>query len=481
MNFNKNNLLFKLCFFALFAITYTSCSDDDVVECTATTWYEDNDSDGLGNAAVSIEACEQPEGYVADNTDIDDTVAFCEVLTWYEDADSDGLGNTDVSLNACDQPEGYVIDNTDTNDNLYKYYLGLSLPAVELYPQHILQNITSGTASIANAQEIPGIASSIPVIGKDGYLFLNSTEKITKYEVGDDGILVDLGSTVNTGISGGPIATFLSDDRLLVSTGARAAEGGTFSYQIINTETMTEESTGAITLPIYESDSKAAPSLFIPKDGKIYVPYYQASSTWAAYDFASVAIYDASTLAFEKNITTDKAAGLGFSVISSHFLLNNDLYLISSNTGFWTGNETIPSGLVRINSGEDDFDEDYFLNLTDKVNGNHTGGMAYAENNKVVFQVFRGDLITAYADYSESYTIEYYVVDLITESVTQLDIPLCKYPRDMIEYIGDEKVAITANTAEGNFVYIYNSSTNTVSKGLEYTGADTISSFISFK
>lgn len=41
----------------------------------------------------------------------------CAELTWYEDADGDGLGNADVSQDACEQPSGYVSDNSDTDDN----------------------------------------------------------------------------------------------------------------------------------------------------------------------------------------------------------------------------------------------------------------------------------------------------------------------------------------------------------------------------
>lgn len=61
-------------FLALFligtAILLTACKEDDT--CTETTWYQDADSDGLGNPDVSQSACEQPTGYVADNTDTDD-------------------------------------------------------------------------------------------------------------------------------------------------------------------------------------------------------------------------------------------------------------------------------------------------------------------------------------------------------------------------------------------------------------------------
>lgn len=38
-----------------------------------TVWYQDSDSDGFGNANVSITTCDQPTGYVNENTDCDDS------------------------------------------------------------------------------------------------------------------------------------------------------------------------------------------------------------------------------------------------------------------------------------------------------------------------------------------------------------------------------------------------------------------------
>lgn len=116
-----------LCFFLLSGLLLfvTACDKDDDA-CTESTWYQDADGDGEGNTDVSQSACDQPTGYVANNTDTDDTcsgtIDACGVCdgsgasTWYQDADGDGLGNPDVSQTACDQPTGYVADNTDTDD-----------------------------------------------------------------------------------------------------------------------------------------------------------------------------------------------------------------------------------------------------------------------------------------------------------------------------------------------------------------------------
>ena len=91
-----------------------------------TTWYQDADEDGLGNPEINQSACEQPDGYVNNSDDTDDTCNGtpdeCGVCngsgptTWYQDLDGDGLGNPNVSQSTCEQPDGYVADNTDTND-----------------------------------------------------------------------------------------------------------------------------------------------------------------------------------------------------------------------------------------------------------------------------------------------------------------------------------------------------------------------------
>lgn len=117
----------------------TEIDEDDAVD--KATWYQDSDSDGFGDASSTVEACDQPTGYVADDTDCDDAADVsnpgaeeicdgddndCDGETdeddavdadaWYADTDLDTYGDPDTAVFACEQPDGFVADMTDCND-----------------------------------------------------------------------------------------------------------------------------------------------------------------------------------------------------------------------------------------------------------------------------------------------------------------------------------------------------------------------------
>ncbi|MBN1335016.1 MAG: FG-GAP repeat protein [Deltaproteobacteria bacterium] len=120
-------------------------TDEDAVD--ASTFWADADGDGYGDAAVTVEACDIPEGYASNDDDCDDTNAdvfpgadeYCngydddcdddvdeatavDATTWYLDYDSDGYGSSEVTRIACDEPSGYVSNADDCNDRRADIY-----------------------------------------------------------------------------------------------------------------------------------------------------------------------------------------------------------------------------------------------------------------------------------------------------------------------------------------------------------------------
>ena len=370
----------------------------------------------------------------------------------------------------------------DNNDVQPKIEIGSSGVLLEVgndadgfYPLHYIENAEAGEADIVNASEVPGSEGVVMLFMKDGYAYVNdyTGETFKKLQIAEDGSLTDVGRIPNLGVGGSPLYTFLDAERLLMSSTQPETPDGVISYQIINTSTMTEESSGTFTLPVKGTNGNSTyaavyANAYVNFGGKIYIPFVETDEDYTLlYDKASVGVYNASTMAYEKVIYASKTSSLlsGFNS-GAATSESGDLYMSSSNTNEWAYDQSVPSGIVRIKSGETDFDNDYFFDIT-AATGLHSLGMVYAGNNKAIVQIFNGDFI------------EYYVADLSSKSLTKLDIPASDYPvRRSFTLLDNGNVAIISNTSSNNTLYIYNSASGVVTKGLTYTGTEYIFSVI---
>ena len=80
--------------------------DEQIDEGLKTTFYEDADGDGYGNPYVTTNACSQPSGYVANNTDCNDTNAAVNP------------GATEIKKNGIDDDCNASTPDDDTGVNL---------------------------------------------------------------------------------------------------------------------------------------------------------------------------------------------------------------------------------------------------------------------------------------------------------------------------------------------------------------------------
>jgi hypothetical protein len=244
---------------------------------------------------------------------------------------------------------------------------------------------------------------------------------------------------------------------------------------IFNPQTMTP--TGQIDLttlgiarnPANPSDRNPEPVLLAIRGGKLFVTLHQLVTGFASADGADIAIFDLATDQFEKVARDSRTAACGaFGYYQSFFVdEQNDLYVYCiASYGFVPGQK---GGILRIRSGQTEFDPSYFLNLSDATVDVPGGRLGFA-----ALPAYAGGHLYGIAEvpalasnppsYARDRNFQAVRINLSTRQITVLPLP----PGNGIGTgvaIRDGLVVFGLSTATGVGLYTYNPANGQTSAG----------------
>ena len=132
---------------------------------------------------------------------------------------------------------------------------------------------------------------------------------------------------------------------------------------------------------------------------------------------------------------------------------------------------TKPSGILKINAGEEEFDADYFLNIQEETGGN-IFWFDYIGNNKAVARILMDDNGGWYTAFGRDFfNQKLVIIDLVTQTITDVaDVPLHakRYTSPLL--IDDGKAYLSIETADEAAVYTLDVATGTATKGATIDG-----------
>jgi len=271
---------------------------------------------------------------------------------------------------------------------------------------------------------------------------------------------------------------WIAGDTLLL-TGLNKSNYTQVKYIKLNAAKMTRISDGELNIPRpsgkFSSISIGFTQLLKDKFLIGYTYNQQlSSSNYSTSDtsYLSVLTYPEMRLIKTDKDTRSTSPG-GINTIQSYtFNDEKGNYYFMSCPGIALGNRPeLPTGIFRINKGEQAPDKSYFFNISGSVIQNHAYGIWYLGNHKAIIRSERKDLFKGLNDHYSKPHFEFYVIDLLTKDIKKLDLPLDKGTRRECVIVEGNLAYIAVNsTLKGNYIWIYNISTGILKKGLQLAG-----------
>ncbi|UII29629.1 DUF4374 domain-containing protein [Fulvivirga ulvae] len=276
------------------------------------------------------------------------------------------------------------------------------------------------------------------------------------------------------------------DDESFLAIGAPWG-GGSYDCQLQVVDVAEIAITKNVKHPIYESfdngdQLNAWPTGAYVDGDKLFVAFYPLNGTsWETpnTDTAYVSVYSYPEIEYIKTIKDSRTAPIGYYGASPSILEdesgNHFTLSVSSKAAGYT-QATKPSGVLKINAGEDEFDADYFFNVEES--GYKVLSATYVGNGLAVARVISLQMDEAagaqsqWAAFSEITPIlNVAVLDLNKETVTIVeDVPLHGGQYQTPYLVENGKVYISVNTGTEAHIYQVDAASGSATKGAKLIG-----------
>jgi hypothetical protein len=172
-----------------------------------------------------------------------------------------------------------------------------------------------------------------------------------------------------------------------------------------------------------------------------------------------------------KDTRTTYPGGINSAMQSFFTDEKGDFYFLAC-PGIATGNvPEKPTGIFRIKAADQQIDPDYFFDISASPIQNHGYGLWYLGKGKAIIRTERKGVFTGVNDHWKVPHIDFYLLDIASQTTKRLKLPLDKGTRKQCVLIENGLAYIAINSdKEGSAVWIYNPANDSLKKGLKLTG-----------
>lgn len=237
-----------------------------------------------------------------------------------------------------------------------------------------------------------------------------------------------------------------------------------------------------VNMRIWESreDSLVAwPTALQVRNDKLFIPFYKLHArgdfSTPQTDTAYVAVYSYPALEFEKYITDTRMGPIGiYGCFNGMIEDENGIFYAYSSASYANGftTQSKPSGILRINNGETEFDQNYFFNIEEAAGGK-INFFEYVGNGKAIANIVMDDsqLWGSYNTGSEIHKLV--ILDLKAKISTDVSgVPMHGGFYGSPWYVEDGKVYMSIVTSTDAHVYGIDVATATGTQGAEILGKE---------